>query len=64
VGGEIGVAMPVTISKKDGKYEVRTPGGVKAKKTSLKKAKAQERLLNAVEHGWKPTGQRKTSLLG
>lgn len=56
--------MPVTISKKDGKYEVRTPGGVKAKKTSLKKAKAQERLLNAVEHGWKPTGQRKTSLLG
>ncbi len=58
--------MPVTIEKKDG-YEVRTPHGVKAKKTSLKKAKAQERLLNAVEHGWTPTGapaKKKTSLLG
>jgi len=59
--------MPVTIEKKDG-YEVRTPKGVKAKKTSLKKAKAQERLLNAVEHGWEPTGEpakkKKTSLLG
>jgi hypothetical protein len=31
---------------------------VHAKKTSLKKAKAQERLLNAVEHGWEPTGAR------
>jgi hypothetical protein len=51
--------MPVTISKKPGKsgrYSVRTPGGVKAKGTTLAKAKAQERLLNAVEHGWKPTG--------
>ena len=45
--------MPVTITKKDG-YEVRTPNQVHAKKTSLKKAKSQKRLLNAVEHGWKP----------
>lgn len=41
--------MPVTIEKKDG-YEVRTPHGVKAKKTTKKKAKAQQRLLNAIEH--------------
>jgi hypothetical protein len=49
--------MPVSITKKDG-YEVRTPNQVHAKGTTLEKAKAQERLLNAVEHGWKPTGKR------
>ena len=43
--------MPVTIhKKKGGKVEVRTPGGVKAKSTTMAKAKAQERLLNAIEH--------------
>jgi len=43
--------MPVSIKKnKGGKYQVRTPGGVKAKNTTLAKAKAQERLLNAAEH--------------
>ena len=34
-----------------------TPHGVKAKQTSLKKAKAQRNLLNAVDHGWHPTGK-------
>jgi hypothetical protein len=50
--------MPV-IKKKlpSGKVQVRTPGGVKARGTTAKKAAAQERLLNAVEHGWKPTGK-------
>lgn len=43
--------MPVSIRKnKGGSYSVRTPHGVKAKHTTLAKAKAQERLLNAVEH--------------
>lgn len=43
--------MPVKIRKnKSGKYSVRTPGGVKAKGTTLAKAKSQERLLNAIEH--------------
>jgi hypothetical protein len=37
--------------------QVRTPGGVKAKSTTPAKAAAQKRLLNAVEHGWKPTGK-------
>ena len=46
--------MPVSIKKVNG-YRVSTPGGVKAKSTTKKKAKAQKRLLNAVEHGWKPT---------
>jgi len=50
--------MPVKITKKDG-YQVSTPKGVRAKHTTLAKAKAQERLLNAVEHGWKPTGKKK-----
>ena len=43
--------MPVSIKKnKGGSYRVSTPGGVKAKHTTKAKAKAQERLLNAVEH--------------
>jgi len=48
--------MPVTIRKVDG-YRVSTPHGVKAKSTTAAKAKSQKRLLNAVEHGWKPTGK-------
>ncbi len=51
--------MPVKIRKTGGKYRVSTPSGVKAKGTSLAKAKSQRRLLNAVEHGWKPTGKKK-----
>lgn len=42
--------MPVSVSKTDGKYQVRTPSGVKAKGTTKAKAKAQQRLLNAIEH--------------
>ena len=42
--------MPVKITKVDG-YQVKTPGGVKAKSTTKKKAESQKRLLNAVEHG-------------
>ena len=50
--------MPVSISKTDGKYKVSTPHGTKAKATSLRKAMAQKRLLNAVEHSdWRPTGK-------
>jgi len=52
--------MPISIRKKSsGKFSVSTPHGVKAKATSFANAKAQERLLNAVEHGWKPTGKKK-----
>lgn len=52
--------MPVKIRKtKKGKYQVSTPGGVKAKGTTKEKAESQERLLNAVEHGWKPTGKKR-----
>ena len=42
--------MPVSVSKKDGKFQVRTPGGVKAKGTTKSKALAQKRLLNAIEN--------------
>ena len=50
--------MPIRITKKDG-YQVKTPGGIKAKHTTKKKAEAQERLLNAVEHSsWRPTGKK------
>lgn len=50
--------MPVKLSKtKGGKVKVSTPGGVKAKGTTMAKAKSQQRLLNAIDHGWKPTGK-------
>lgn len=42
--------MPVKVTKTDGKVRVSTPSGVKSKGTTMAKAKAQERLLNAVEH--------------
>lgn len=51
--------MPVTKKRiKGGKVRVSTPGGVKAKATTPEKAAAQERLLNAIEHGWKPNKRK------
>ena len=47
--------MPVKITKKGKKFQVRTPGGIKSKGTTKKKAESQERLLNALDHGWKPS---------
>jgi hypothetical protein len=49
--------MPVRMSRVKGGVRVSTPGGIKAKRTTVAKAKKQKRLLNAVEHGWKPTGK-------
>jgi hypothetical protein len=50
------IKMPVRLTKlPSGKVKVSTPNGVHAKETTPEKAKAQERLLNAVDHGWKPT---------
>lgn len=51
--------MPVSIAKSKNKkcYRVSTPHGTKAKCTSKRNAERQKRLLNAVEHGFKPTGR-------
>lgn len=51
--------MPVTIEKNDGKYTVKAPGGVKAKGTTLRNAKRQKRLLQAIDHGWEPDKKKK-----
>lgn len=52
--------MPVKLTKlSSGKVKVSTPHGTKARATTPAKAAAQKRLLNAVEHGGKPTGKRK-----
>lgn len=56
--------MPVKTTKitsgpNKGKVRVSTLGGVKAKATTASNAAAQERLLNAVEHGFKPTGKKR-----
>lgn len=52
--------MPARItSLGGGRYQVRTPSNIHAKSTTLRKAKAQARLLRAVDHGWKPTHRRK-----
>lgn len=42
-----------------GKFKVSTPSAVHAKGTTKKKAEAQERLLNAIDHGFKPNGRGK-----
>ncbi len=50
--------MPVKITKtKGGKYRVSTPNAVHAKGTTLAKAKAQERIINAAEAGHPFTGK-------
>lgn len=51
--------MPVTIRRTSkGRARVSTPGGVKAKSTTLAKARRQANLLRGVEHGFKPTGKK------
>lgn len=50
--------MPAKIRKVGNKYQVRTPNGVHAKGTTLAKAKKQQRLLNAIDHGWVPSKKR------
>lgn len=56
--------MPAKVRKTDGKYRVSTPHGVKAKGTTKKKAEAQQRLLNAIDHGFKPDRSQKRSTKG
>lgn len=50
--------MPVKVAKTGCGYKVSTPSGTKAKCTTKEKAEAQKRLLDAVEHGWKPSAQK------
>jgi len=50
--------MPAKVEKANGGYKVSTPNAVHAKNTTKKKAEAQKRLLNAVDHGWTPTGKK------
>lgn len=51
--------MPVSIKKKGSKYQVATPGGIKAKGATKENAQSQQRLLNAIDRGWQPTGLRR-----
>ena len=48
--------MPVKIikNKDNHTYRVITPGGMKSKSTTKKNAEKQKKLLNAIEHGFKP----------
>lgn len=51
--------MPYTIFKSDGKFGVKNTltNTIHSYHTSLDKAKKQLRLLNAIKHGFKPTGK-------
>lgn len=51
--------MPVKTTKTECGYKNETPGGVKGECMTKDNAEAQKRLLNAVEHGYKPTGKKK-----
>jgi hypothetical protein len=50
--------MPVKIRKTKTGYTTSTPGGVKGRGMTKTNAERQERLLNAVDHGWRPTGAK------
>lgn len=43
--------MPVTVKRVKGGYQVSTPNGVKAERTSLKKALKQKKIIDAADHG-------------
>lgn len=49
--------MPARVKKVNG-YQVRTPSRIHAKNTTKAKAEAQRRLLEGLEHGWRPTGRK------
>lgn len=52
--------MPAKISKnKSGGYTVKTPNMTHAKNTTKAKAEKQQRLLNAIDHGFVPTKNKK-----
>lgn len=56
--------MPVSITKTGkNKYNVRTPGGIKARGTTKAKAESQARLLRGIEHGWRPTGRKRGAMM-
>jgi hypothetical protein len=50
--------MPVKTRKTKTGYVNSTPGGVKGRGMTKKNAESQKRLLNAVDHGWKPTREK------
>jgi hypothetical protein len=49
----------ITKGKNKGKVRVSSPTGVKAKATTPENAKKQIRLLNAIDHGFKPKKSKK-----
>ncbi len=50
--------MPVKVRKTKGGYKVTHGGKTSAKRTTKKKAEKQKRLLNAIQHRWKPSKKR------
>ena len=57
--------MPARVTKNtNGTYRVATPNNVHAKSTTKAKAESQARLLNAIDHGWKPTHDRTRAIGG
>lgn len=51
--------MPVKIRKIKGGYQVSTPSGITAKKTTLKKAEAQKKIIDAADAGHPFAGKKK-----
>ena len=52
--------MPVRLRKlRSGKIRVSTPGGVKSKGSTVRNARRQKRLLNALDHGFVPTRKKR-----
>lgn len=57
--------MPAKITKNsNGTYRVATPNAIHATSTTKEKAESQVRLLNALDHGWKPTYDKTRAIGG
>ncbi len=52
--------MPYKVEKKGNKYFVinMASGKVKGTHMTKEKAQAQMKLMQGIEHGWKPTGKK------
>ena len=51
--------MPAEITKQmNGKYMVRSSGGIHGRDMTRRNAEKQRNLLNAIEHGWRPTKRK------
>ena len=53
--------MPVKIKKVKGGWQVSTPNGIKARHTTLEKAEAQKKIIDAADAGHPFSGKKRNN---